>query len=175
VADPAAFWQPVLTATAELARQSGLELNTELLNAGLMTVSATLAFWTLSVTALLFGYGLYRKLPGETADYGRFRNLSFGRVLAIALALISLAGFAIGLPLLESIALVLFVAFCVQGLALVHWMHAGGILPLAAVAAVYVLLPLLQILLITILAVVGYMDVWFDFRRRMRNAYRSEE
>jgi len=170
VADPTAFWQPVLTAMSELARQSGLELNTELLNAEVMTVSATLAMWTLSVTGLLLGYGLYRKLPGDIANYGLFRNLSFGKVLAVALALVSLVGFLAGVPLLESIAMVLFVAFCVQGLSIVHWMHASGMLPLGAVIATYVLLPLLQVLLITVLAVLGYMDVWFGFRRRMKKA-----
>jgi len=45
-------------------------------------------------------------------------------------------------------------------------MHLVGRLPLAAVVAVYLLLPFLQILLMTALAVLGYTDAWFDFRRR---------
>ena len=89
VADPVAFWEPVLVAMGELARQSGLELNTGLLNAELMTVSTTLAFWILPTAAMLLGYGLYRKLPGETRSYGLFRDLSFGKVIAVALAIVS--------------------------------------------------------------------------------------
>ena len=167
VEDPVAFWQPVLLATAELARQSGLELNTQLLNAELMTVSATLAFWILPTTGMLLGYGLYRKLPGETRSFGRFRDLSFGQVIAVALAVVSVLAFAIDSAVLQGVAAVIFVAFCMQGMALVHWMHARELLPVGVVISMYILLPLLQVLLVTVLAMFGYMDVWFGFRRRM--------
>ena len=170
VADPVAFWEPVLVTMGELARQSGLELNTELLNAELMTVSTTLAFWILPTAAMLLGYGLYRKLPGETRSYGLFRDLSFGKVIAVALAIVSLLAFAIDSSVLQGVAAVLFVAFCVQGVALVHWMHAQEMLPLGVVISMYILLPLLQVLLVTVLAVFGYMDAWFEFRRRMKKA-----
>ena len=170
VTDPVAFWQPYLTLLAEIARQNSLELNTELLNAEVMTVSATLAFWMLYITGLLLGYGLYKKLPAKTGDFGRFRNLSFGRVIALTMALVSLLAFLVGAAWLSNLAFVMFAMFWIQGLAIVHWMHAKGVLPLAAVISVYVLLPLLQVLLITALAVFGYMDAWFEFRRRMKKA-----
>ena len=170
VADPVAFWEPVLAAMAELARQSGLELNAELLNAELMTVSATLALWILPTTGMLLGYGLYKKLPGETHSFGLFRDLNLGQVLAVGLALVSVLAFAIDSVVLQGIAGIIFVAFCVQGIALVHWMHSRELLPLGAVIAMYILLPLLQVLLITVLAVFGYMDAWFAFRRRMKKA-----
>jgi hypothetical protein len=170
VADPVAFWQPYLTMMAEIVRQNSLELNTELLNAEVMTVSATLALWMLYIAGLLLGYGLYKKLPAETADYGRFRNLNFGRVIAFTLALVSLLAFLVDVNWLSNLAFVMFVVFWIQGLAIVHWMHAEGLLPLAAVIAVYILLPLLQVLLITALAIFGYMDAWFDFRRRIKKA-----
>jgi hypothetical protein len=170
VADPVAFWEPVLVATAELARQSGLELNTELLNAELMTVSATLAFWILPTTGMLLGYGLYRKLPGDTRSFGLFRDLNFGQVIAVGLAVVSVLAFAIDSTILQGVAAVMFVAFCVQGMALVHWLHSRELLPVGAVIALYILLPLLQVLLITLLAVFGYMDAWFKFRRRIKKA-----
>ena len=170
VTDAVAFWQPYLTLMAEIARQNSLELNTELLNAEVMTVSATLAFWMLYIAGLLLGYGLYKKLPAQTGEFGRFRNMSFGRVIAFATALVSILAFLVGAAWLSNIAFVMFVVFWIQGLAIVHWMHAEGTLPLAAVIAVYVLLPLLQVLLITALAVLGYMDAWFDFRRRLKKA-----
>jgi uncharacterized protein YybS (DUF2232 family) len=135
-----------------------------------MTVSATLALWVLYIAGLLLGYGLYKKLPAETADYGRFRNLNFGRVIAFTLALVSLLAFLVDVNWLSNLAFVMFVVFWIQGLAIVHWMHAEGLLPLAAVIAVYILLPLLQVLLITALAIFGYMDAWFDLRRRIKKA-----
>lgn len=170
VADPVAFWEPVLATMGNIARQSGLELNTELLNAELMTVSATLAFWILPTAGMLLGYGLYGKLPGETRSYGRFRDLSFGKVIAVGLAVVSVLAFAIDSAVLQGVAAVLFVAFCVQGVALVHWMHAREMLPVGVVISMYILLPLLQVLLVTVLAVFGYMDAWFGFRRRMKKA-----
>lgn len=170
VADPVAFWEPLMLAMAELARQSGLELNAELLNAELMTVSATLLFWILPTAGMLLGYGLYRKLPGETRSYGLFRDLSFGKVIAVTLAIVSILAFAIDSAVLQGMAALLFAAFCVQGVALVHWMHAREMLPVGVVISMYILLPLLQVLLVTVLAVFGYMDAWLDFRRRMKKA-----
>ena len=170
VADPVAFWQPYLDLMAEVARQSGLELNEELLNAEVMTVSATLAFWMLYVMGLLLGYGLYRKLPAETSHYGWFRELNFGRVIAFTMALVSLLAILVDVAWLQNVAFVMFVVFWIQGLALVHFMHAQKMIPWGGVIAVYVLVPLLQVLMITALAVVGYMDAWFGFRRRMKKA-----
>ncbi|MDJ0709830.1 MAG: hypothetical protein QNJ14_05545 [Woeseiaceae bacterium] len=170
VADPAAFWQPYLDTMSEIAIQNGLELNDEWLNAEVMTVSATLAFWMLYVIGLLLGYGLYKKLPVETREFGRFRNLDFGRVIAFTMALVSLLVFVVDVTWFQNIAFVLFVVFWVQGLAIVHWLHAEQMLPIQAVVSIYVLLPLFQVFLVTTLAVTGYLDAWFDFRRRMKKA-----
>ena len=170
VADPVAFWEPYLMTMAEIARQSGLELNQELLNAEVMTVSATLAFWMLYVVGLLLGYGLYKRLPIETDDFGRFRDLNFGRVIAFTMALASLLAFVVDGVWLQNVAFVVFAMFWLQGLAIVHWLHAEKNLPLGAVVAVYVLLPLMQVLVFTALAIIGYMDAWFGFRRRMKKA-----
>ena len=173
VTDPVAFWEPYLVTMAEIALQSGLELNQDLLNAEVMTVSAALAFWMLYVAGLLLGYGLYKKLPLETADFGRFRDLSFGRVIALAMALASLLALVVDGAWLQSVAFIVFAMFWLQGLAIVHWLHAEKILPLGAVVAVYVLLPLLQVLVFSALAIIGYMDAWFDFRRRIKKGLKG--
>jgi hypothetical protein len=170
VTDPVAFWQPYLVMMSELAKQSNLQLNMEMFTPDVMTVSAVLAFWLLYVVGLLLGYAMYKRLPGETGDYGRFRDFGFGRVIAIVLALASLLAFVIDVAWIQNLAFVLFVFFWLQGLAIVHWLHAEGILPVAAVIAVYILLPFLQILLMTALALIGYTDAWFNFRRRIRKA-----
>lgn len=170
VEDPAAFWEPYIATMAEVVRQNNLQLNTELLTAEIMTVSAVLAFWLLYTVGMLFGYALCRRLPRETEDFGRFRDFSFGRVIALAAALVSLLALAMGVNWLQNIAFVMFVVFWMQGLAIVHWVHGEGYLPLAAVIAIYALLPFLQVLLMTVLALVGYTDAWFGFRRRLKNA-----
>ena len=170
VADPVAFWQPYMTMMAELVEQNNLQLNLELLTAEVMTVSAVLAFWMLYTVGLLLGYALYKNLPRETGEFGRFRNLNLGRVIAFTMAVSSILAFVVIAAWLQNLAFVLFVVFWVQGLAIVHWMHAEGLLPLAALVAVYVLLPFLQVLLMTALAAFGYMDAWFNFRRRFKKA-----
>jgi len=170
VDDPAAFWQPYVVQMTELARQNNLQLNTELFSAEVMTISAALAFWMLYIIGLLLGYALYRRLPRETGEFGRFRDLNFGRIIALTLALASVLAFLIDVAWLQNVAFVLFVMFWVQGLAIVHWLHGQGMLPLAALIAVYALLPFLQVLLMTALAVFGYTDAWFEFRRRMKRA-----
>lgn len=170
VVDPVAFWQPYVTTLAELVKQNNLRLNTELLSAEVMTVSAVLAFWTLYTVGFLLGYAIYKRLPRETGDFGRFRDLDFGRVIAFTMALTSLLALVVNVTWLQNLAFVMFVIFWMQGLAIVHWVHGEGQLPLAALIAVYVLLPFLQVLLVTALAVLGYTDAWFGFRRRMKKA-----
>lgn len=170
VVDPVAFWQPYMTMMAELVEKNNLQLNLELLTAEVMTVSAVLAFWMLYTVGLLLGYALYRRLPPETSDFGWFRNLNLGRVIALTMALTSLLAFIVDVAWLQNLAFVLFVVFWIQGLAIVHWLHAERQLPLAVLIAVYALLPFLQVLLMTALAVFGYMDAWFDFRRRLKKA-----
>ena len=170
VVDPVAFWQPYMTMMAELVEQNNLQLNLELLTAEVMTVSAVLAFWMLYTAGLLLGYALYKRLPQETSEFGRFRNLNLGRVIAFTMAVMSILAFVVDAAWLQNLAFILFVVFWIQGLAIVHWMHAEGLLPLAALIAVYVLLPFLQVLLMTALAAFGYMDAWFSFRRRFKKA-----
>jgi hypothetical protein len=170
VSDPIAFWEPYLAAMAELVERNNLQLNTEMLTADVMTVSSVLAFWMLYSVGLLLGYALYRRLPAETQEFGRFRDLNFGRVIAIGMALASLVAMLLSVAWIQNLAFVMFVFFWLQGLAIVHWLHAEGVLPMAALIAVYLLLPFLQILLMALLAVLGYTDAWFDFRRRMKKA-----
>ena len=170
VVDPVAFWQPYMTMMAELVEQNNLQLNLELLTAEVMTVSAVLAFWMLYTVGLLLGYALYKRLPQETGEFGRFRDLNLGRVIAFTMAVMSILAFVIDAAWLQNLAFILFVVFWIQGLAIVHWMHSEGLLPLAALVAVYVLLPFLQVLLMTALAAFGYMDAWFSFRRRFKKA-----
>jgi hypothetical protein len=170
VPDPAAFWQPYLDVMGAAIREAGLQLDTELLTAEIMTVSAVLVFWMLYTAALLIGYWLYSGLPWETTDFGRFRDLNFGRVIALMMAVVSLLALVVGAAWLSNVAFVVFVMFMMQGLAFVHWLHGEGILPRFAVVAVYLLMPFLQVLLIIVLAMIGYADAWIGFRHRFKKA-----
>jgi hypothetical protein len=172
VGDPVAFWETELGAAAEIWRNLGaVELADSLTEgqamlAAQMTMFIVTLLWTIYAATLVLGYKLFRQLPGETDRYGRFRDLNFGRVIALIMALCSVVALLIGAAWLQNIAFVMFAIFWLQGLAIVHWMHGKEILPGFAVAMVYVLMLPLSAVIVVALAVLGYIDAWFDLRRR---------
>ncbi|HEX2138602.1 MAG TPA: DUF2232 domain-containing protein [Woeseiaceae bacterium] len=171
--DPAAFWSEVLVRLSEAFREMGFSQNADVLYeqreafAPQMTMLTVVSTWSLYAVVLLFGYGAFRALPGQTAPYGRFCDLNFGRVLAVIMALASVISVVTGAAWLQNLAFVSFAVFWLQGLAIVHWLHAEGRLPVWVVVLVYALIPLLNAMFILALAVVGYVDAWFGFRSRM--------
>lgn len=171
--DMVAYWDPVMTVLLEWTRANNLQEQARLMEsdpvmtANMLTMAIVLSSWMLYTVYLVFGYWLYKLIPGKSGDYGRFSDLSFGRVIALIMALVSLLAFVTGAAWLQSVAFVLFAVFWLQGLAVVHWLHSVGNLPLLVVIMTYVLLPFLHVFLIMALAVLGYTDAWFTFRRRV--------
>ncbi len=171
VNDPIAFWRSILTTIVDVWRELGLNDNADLLEGQLdsvaeqMTMVAVLTSWAVHSGNCVLGYLLYRQLPGETAKYGRFRDLNYGRVIAITMALASVVALLSTAAWLQNIALFMFLVFWLQGLAIVHWMYGEGYLPAFGLVAIYVLMPILNIILLMGLAVLGYVDTWFRLRR----------
>jgi hypothetical protein len=174
--DPSVFWAEVLVRISDSFREMGLERHADILIqetdliAPQMTMLVVITTWSIYAMVLLFGYAVYRTLPGITSDYGRFRDLNLGRVLALTMAVTSVISMLTGAVWLKNFAFVVFAMFWLQGLAIVHWLHGKGRLPLAVVILVYALIPLLNAVLVMSLAVVGYIDAWFGFRQRKQVA-----
>lgn len=172
VDDLVAFWDPVMTVLLDWIRENNLHEQAQVMEsdpattADMLTLAVVLSSWTMYVVYLLFGYRSFGQITGKSGDYGRFRELNFGRVIALIMALASALAFATGAASLQSIAFVLFAVFWLQGLSVVHWMHSAGQLPLFVVIMTYVLMPILHVFLILALAVLGYTDAWFGYRRR---------
>ena len=173
VPDPVAFWQPLIDLAVKTGVEAGMlqpaALTDELLveaSKHMITVLVVVG-WVAYSLACVIGYELYRRMPDEKKDFGRFQDISFGRVLAATFALASVAAVMTGIVWLQSIALVMFVAFWLQGLAIVHWMQNEGHVPTLVLVAAYVLIfvPGVNVVLVTSLAVVGYVDAWFRLRR----------
>jgi len=171
VGDLVGFWRNILVEIVEVWRELGLTEQADLLDGQLdavaeqMTTIAVLTSWAVHSVNCVLGYLLYRHLPGETADFGRFRDLNLGRVVAITMALASVGAVLSDAVWLQNIAFVMFFVFWLQGLAIVHWLYGEGHLPVFGVVAVYVLMPFLNVILLMGLAVVGYVDTWFRLRR----------
>jgi hypothetical protein len=173
--DPAAYWRELLLEFASMWREAGLEQEAELFDglqpyAGQMTSIFVAIGWLMQVCVLLLGYAAYRDLPDETVNCGQFRDLNFGRVLALILAVASIAGAALDAMWLKNIAFVLFVVFWIQGLAVLHWLRSIGKISSAVLVVNYgaLLIPGLNLLSVSAVAVVGYSDAWFDFRSRIK-------
>ena len=171
VDDPLAFWRNVLEMIIDVWREVGLTDQAAMLDAQIdavaaqMTMVAVLTSWAIHTINCVFGYLLYKALPGETAELGRFRDLNLGRVIAITMALASVVAVLSGAIWLQNVAFVMFLVFWLQGLAIVHWLYGEGHLPVFGVVAVYVLMPFLNVILLMGLAILGYVDTWFRMRR----------
>jgi hypothetical protein len=170
--DPNVFWGEILVRISDSFREMGLTQHADILVqerdliAPQMTVLVVITTWSLYAVVLLLGYAVYRTLPGITSNFGLFRDLNFGRVLALIMATASVVAMLTGAVWLQNFAFVIFAMFWLQGLAIVHWLHANKRVPLAVIILVYALIPLLNALLVMGLAVVGYIDAWFGFRTR---------
>lgn len=172
VADPVAYWTPITQALVEWARDNDLHIQADALvaepsmAADMMTLAFVLTRWAMYAVILLIGYGLARGLDGAAGDYGRFRDLNLGRVIALTMAIASVIAYALGTDWIQHVAVVLFATFWLQGLAIVHWLHGNGQLPAFVVIATYALMLVLHVFLLLALAILGYTDAWFDYRRR---------
>ena len=171
--DPTVFWSRLIT--EELAvffRDMGFNEQADSLieNQAIVAQQATVLFvfmvWSSYVFGLLLGYALLQALPTKQSVFGRFCDLNFGRVLALIMAVASVAAVLVGADWLRNLAFLIFVVFWIQGLAILHWLRVEKGLPAILLVTVYVLIPLLNALPVISLAVVGYVDAWFGFRTR---------
>ena len=172
VGDSSADWQEVFKEFAGLLRDNDKRREADLFIQLLPYAPYMRGFvvsigWLLHVVAFLAGYAAYMSLPGKSDGFGRFSELNFGRVLALVLALTSIAAMFSAWFWLQNTALLLFAIFWLQGLAVLHWLRARGQFPGILLAAVYVLTVLLGPLLVSAVGVMGYTDAWFDYRLRI--------
>ncbi len=172
--DPSGYWNEAITTSIELARQAGLHEQADMLSQSQamivpqMTMLFVFTVWSFYVVVTLAGYALFQALPGKERIYGRFCDLNFGRVLAAIMAAASVGAVLTGWTWLQNLGFVAFAVFWLQGLAILHWLHAAKRLPTFVLIMAYALLPFLNVLLVISFAVLGYMDAWFDFRAKAK-------
>jgi hypothetical protein len=171
--DPTGFWSSWLAdEAATLFREMGLHeqaatlVENQAAIAQQMTVLFVFTVWSLYTFGLLLGYALYQAALGQKSVYGRFCDLNFGRVLALIMAVASVAAVISGAIWLRNFAFLVFVIFWIQGLAILHWLHVERQFPVIMLVIAYALIPLLSALPVISFAVVGYTDAWFGYRAR---------
>jgi len=176
VADNATFGEQFITDFAKLMSEAGNQdvadvlLANKAMYVGQLPLYLVFAWWQMSVLALMLGYTLIRALPGDAGarwEFGRICDLSYGKVLAIIVAIASVMAWLVGQQWLQNLSFLVLAAFWIQGLAIIHWLCAEGRLPVAMLVMTYVVLPFLSILMVVALAVAGYLDAWFQLRRKV--------
>ena len=169
--DAQILWGSFLNLLRENMAARGMTLgDEEILGqiAPLMTASAAGMTWLAAMLAMFLGYAAFRLLPDAKASYGRFQNLNLGRVLAALTVVVSLLATVTDSPFPMGTALVLIMAFTLQGFALCHWMVERLRLSrwLLMVLYVAIIVTAQTGILLLMLSVLGYVDAWFDLRRR---------
>lgn len=170
--NPVDYWLAYLTQVVEELQKSqqfalAQWVETQKQYADQMTMVAVFANWLVHSAAFVFGYKMYRSLPGKGDEFGRFRDLNLGKVLAIATAIASVLGMLTGGLWLQHVAFIGFGAFWLQGFGIVHWLYGQQMMPRMGLVLVYTMLLSIILSAITVigLAVFGYMDAWFRLRR----------
>lgn len=161
VNDPAAFWEPILV-WIDTQVQGGTAQHAEVFTPDNLLLMMTVAFWLFAIAALCLGNAWYAKLPEKSAEFGRFRDLSFGRVIAAATLVLTMVAQFSDWSWAWIVGSFLFSIFAVQGVAIAHWLKVAGMLPAIGLVAAYALS-----LVPYVLAVIGFVDAWIGFRSRL--------
>jgi hypothetical protein len=174
VADPAGYWLALMEPFhAALVKDGVLE------GPSAQAVFAELANWMTGAfaAALLFQLlmGLFigrwwQALLYNPGGFGAdFRSFRLHPVFGIlGLVLVTLIGFIRGPGLAPDLLLVLSPLWLLQGLAVIHDLHAARRAPVGWLVALYVLLLLLMPHAELMVASLGLVDIWADLRARFR-------
>ncbi|HJL92688.1 MAG TPA: hypothetical protein QGF04_02770 [Woeseiaceae bacterium] len=172
--DPNYFWSRTLTEFSDILWSSGFEEQANSIQSQIniiaeqMTIIIAISLWSLYSFVLLLGSAIYKSSLKKELNSGSFVDLNLGRSLAIFAAISSLCLFIFEVEWLKNIAYLSFMFFWLQGLAIFHWLYINGLLPKFGLIALYVIMPFFNILLVMLLAVLGYTDAWFNLRSKIK-------
>ena len=124
--------------------------------------------WSSYVFILAFGLNIYNSDESIPNSLDSFSDLNLGKYIAVFAALCSLSLFFSDIYWLKNLTYMLLLFFWLQGLSVIHWLRGKRIIPRFFLVIIYVLLPVFNVLIVMLLAVVGYTDAWFNFRSRIK-------
>lgn len=173
VDDPAAMWAGALQAALDMLAQRGLNFaqpDRLIALSVVMTGMAWAAAWYAVSIMLVLGHMLLVAAEPDKLSWGRFREVNLGRVIAIALAVMSVLAAVSQSQWLVNLAMLMLLAFGLHGVALVHRVVHRLRLPQLVLVVFYVLLllPLPAQIVVVVscsVCVAGYVDAWFNLDR----------
>ena len=180
VGDVSSWWQQVLMTLFEPAMEVGGPLadraTVETILASLSKIMTGVAAAGMSLNVVMCLY-LARAWQAQLYNPGGFRDEFYGLRLGQGLAMISLVIIALSLlPLgvvshmAVEIVIVILSLYVLQGLAMLHAIVAQRKLHIAWLVVLYLVMLFVLPQLVVLVAVLGLVDTWADFRRRLGNA-----
>jgi hypothetical protein len=172
IEDPTLWWHSFLQEMVEGASMSGLDAAQQAqLSAGLAAMAQMMtgimgATLSVSLLCCLFLGRWCQSLLYNPGGFGEeFRQLRLGKGVAFTALLLVAAQLLNEVPaVLQDLLLVAMVAFAVQGLAMAHGLVKGSGAQRGWLIGLYLLLVLATAQAMVVLAFVGTVDNWFDFR-----------
>lgn len=175
VADPAQWWQQMLTPFIEMLSQqpgwalSQTESETMLANLANMMTGLIAAGVAINVMlGLLIGRAWQAKLYNPGGFASEFCQLKLGKPAALltsGILLIALSPLKDSFSLLVDCLPVVLVVFALQGLAVAHAVVRAQQKPKFWLVVIYVLLVVILPQMVVLLAILGVLEQWFNFRR----------
>jgi hypothetical protein len=178
VGDVSSWWQQVLMTVFEPAIEAGGPLadraTVEPILAELSRIMTGVAAAGMSLNALMCLY-LARAAQAQLFNPGGFREEFHALRLGRGLAMVSLGFIALSLVPLGvvshmagEIVIVILSLYVLQGLALLHAIVAQRKLHIAWLVVLYLVMLFVLPQLMVLVAVLGLVDTWADFRRRLQ-------
>ena len=175
VAEPALWWQEMIEPfMAVFIEQPSWKLNdaeTQSLIiklSGMMTGLMAAGFSLNVILGLLIGRAWQAKLYNPGGFATEFSELSLGKsaaLVTVIMMVITVSPLGDDVELIQSILPVVLMVFALQGLAVVHSIVRQGQKHIFWLIAVYVLLIVVLPQMLVLLAMVGVLEQWFNFRR----------
>lgn len=169
--DPAQWWNSFLHEALQQAMNELSEAEQAQFSAGLASMATFMtgivaAAMSASLLGSLFLGRWWQALLYNPGGFGEeFRRLRLGRAVAIVALLLVAAQFLLpALPILQDLLVVALVPFAIQGLSVAHGMVKGSGANRGWLIALYLLLLFTTGQAMVVLAFIGTVDNWFDFR-----------
>ncbi len=173
--DPTQWWQQLLAPFLEMiSEQPGWNLDqeqTQVLSMGLSGMMTGLIAAGVSINVMLgliIGRAWQAKLynpGGFTDEFYQFRLGKFAALFTVVLMVITLSPLSDSLAVLRECLPVALVVFALQGLSVVHAIVKQRQKHTFWLVAVYVLLVVMMPQMVVILAMIGVLEQWFNFRK----------
>lgn len=179
VPDPALWWRELMAPLWDvISQQDGWQLSTKetqemvvalsTMMTGLIAASLTINV----IVGLLIGRALQAKLYNPGGFASEFQQLSLGKpaaILTMGLMAITILPLGTELAFLRECLPAVLVVFALQGLSVVHAIVKNQQKSIFWLVAIYAMLILLMLQMVVILAVIGILEQWFNFRHRSSN------